>query len=331
MSFSKSILGDFGTDFELDPASNLLRVNIDGVTLKRDPVTGELIVAPSVSYSIVYFNAATPSTATIFDVDNPPVTNDNALKNLDSALYVSSVDNSSWNSNGTVYKTYTMPSSTEWNLAGTTVDAGSNKTANLSRAGSVAVGSNSVPLSTLDSFGSLGANIRTLADNGVLLPTDFTVLIPDGMTVTLPTASQFPRRIVVLKTNNYVAYVTGVIESLTQTITLGIKESVVLQSNGSRWAIIASYQGHYEASQQGATGPVKVGVHTYYVSDANWTSPLTLPASAPYIGFDLMLRVNSTSNLVVNKTNTDMAASLSIPLGKTKCFKWSGSYWILLN
>jgi hypothetical protein len=55
----------------------------------------------------VFFDTLDPATATIFDDENPPITNDNALKNLDCAVYISAVDGSVWSSNGTVYKTKT--------------------------------------------------------------------------------------------------------------------------------------------------------------------------------------------------------------------------------
>ncbi len=55
------------------------------------------------SYSqVVYVNALTPTTATIFDLNNPPLVNDNALKANDNYLYIGS-DSSTW-----VYKTSTL-------------------------------------------------------------------------------------------------------------------------------------------------------------------------------------------------------------------------------
>jgi hypothetical protein len=57
---------------------------------------------------IVYVNATSPTTATIFDLANPPVTNDNALKNDSQNLYIGS-NGSTWTSNGTVYSTYVYP------------------------------------------------------------------------------------------------------------------------------------------------------------------------------------------------------------------------------
>jgi hypothetical protein len=58
-------------------------------------------------------------------------------------LYVNQTDGTSWvysASNGGQYKSYLAPASTEWLLSGTTTDAGSNKTNNISRSGFVAIG-----------------------------------------------------------------------------------------------------------------------------------------------------------------------------------------------
>jgi hypothetical protein len=80
---------------------------------------------------IVNFDQITPTTpGVIFDPDTP--------ETLD-VLYVSSVNASTWIWNGTAYVTYSAPSlpSTEWYLLGTTIDAGSNKTARISRNNSI--------------------------------------------------------------------------------------------------------------------------------------------------------------------------------------------------
>lgn len=58
----------------------------------------------------VYFDGTDPSTATIFDTVNPPVTNNDALKNQDCAIYIGE-DGSVWTSDGTTYSTkvYSFP------------------------------------------------------------------------------------------------------------------------------------------------------------------------------------------------------------------------------
>jgi hypothetical protein len=88
----------------------------------------------------VYVNTASPSTATIFDENNPATTHDNTLGVDDANLYIGS-DGSTWtyNTSTSAYVTYQVPSSTPFNLAGTTIDAGGNKTNAIVRTGSVSV------------------------------------------------------------------------------------------------------------------------------------------------------------------------------------------------
>ncbi len=88
----------------------------------------------------VYVNATSPTTATIFDENNPPATNNNALKADDVNLYIGN-NGSTWtyNTSTSAYNTFTVPASTPFNLAGTTTDAGSNKTGAIDRTGSVTV------------------------------------------------------------------------------------------------------------------------------------------------------------------------------------------------
>jgi hypothetical protein len=73
--------------------------------------TAKLIEGAADGCGTVFFNALTPTTATIFDDANPPVTDDSTLKNLDCAVYISAVDGSIWSSDGTTYKTkvYSYP------------------------------------------------------------------------------------------------------------------------------------------------------------------------------------------------------------------------------
>lgn len=86
---------------------------------------------------IVNFDKLTPTTAGVVFDPNTPATLD--------VLYLSTVDASTWIWNGTAYVTYTAPATatTEWYLLGTTIDAGSNKTAAISRVGAIVVGADS--------------------------------------------------------------------------------------------------------------------------------------------------------------------------------------------
>jgi hypothetical protein len=118
---------------------------------------------------IVNFDKLTPTTAGVVFDPNTPATED--------ILYVSSVDASTWIWNGTAYVTYTAPAtaSTEWYLNGTSIDAGSNKTAAISRDNSIYVsnndsyfngarigrGKNNIITNTVVGTGNVGASIST--------------------------------------------------------------------------------------------------------------------------------------------------------------------------
>jgi hypothetical protein len=60
----------------------------------------------------VFFDAENPVDAATFDTENPPITNDPALRNLDCATYISAIDGSVWTSDGTTYKTKTYSAPT---------------------------------------------------------------------------------------------------------------------------------------------------------------------------------------------------------------------------
>jgi hypothetical protein len=105
-----------------------------------DPVTKAQLAAviPSDYSKIVYFNAVNPASATIFALTNPPLVNDNSLKTDVANLYIGT-DASTWvYDTGTAsYVTKTVPASSNFYIAGTTTDAGSNKAIAIERTGTV--------------------------------------------------------------------------------------------------------------------------------------------------------------------------------------------------
>lgn len=148
--------------------------------------------------TIIFFNSTTPATATIFDYTNPPTVNDTSLPNRVDAIYVGT-DGSTWISNGTTYKTYVAPASTEWYLGNTTIDAGNNKTGAIGRVGLVGIGTPN-PLSTLDASGSQGWEF-TSTSAATVTPTTasgfaFDLTLAGTQTFTLPTVA---RRVYVLR------------------------------------------------------------------------------------------------------------------------------------
>jgi len=110
---------------------------IDGTGTKY-PTVDAVNAGLPINYSkIVYVNATSPITATIFDTENPPVTNDNTLKNDVANLYIGT-DASTWVYNSTTYVTKTVTAtSSNFYLAGTTTDAGNTKTGHIARSGAV--------------------------------------------------------------------------------------------------------------------------------------------------------------------------------------------------
>lgn len=111
---------------------------IDGTGTKYPTVDAVNAVLPTTYSKVVYVNATSPTTATIFDTENPPVTNDNALKNDTANLYIGT-DASTWvYLTGTGYVTKTVSSATSnFNTFGTTIDAGNSKTSHITRSGAV--------------------------------------------------------------------------------------------------------------------------------------------------------------------------------------------------
>ena len=98
-------------------------------------------VLPTTYSKVVYVNATSPTTATIFDLNNPPTTNDNSLKNDTANIYIGT-DASTWvYKTGTGYVTKTISSTTSnFYIKGTTTDAGNSKTAFITRSGKVDLG-----------------------------------------------------------------------------------------------------------------------------------------------------------------------------------------------
>lgn len=107
---------------------------VDGTGTKYATVDAVNAALPTTYAKIVYVNATSPTTATIFDLNNPPVTNDDLLKNDASNLYIGT-DVSNWVYNGSAYVTKVVPASSNFYIAGTLTDAGNNKTSDIYRPG----------------------------------------------------------------------------------------------------------------------------------------------------------------------------------------------------
>lgn len=126
----------------------LTTTEIDGTQGKIDPVNLPLSDSsknytdskiPTNYSKIVYVDNVNPNSATIFDLNNPPTVNDNALKTDASNLYIGT-DGSAWVYNSVTlnYVTKTVTAATSnFYLSGTTIDAGNNKNSAIERSGTV--------------------------------------------------------------------------------------------------------------------------------------------------------------------------------------------------
>ena len=112
---------------------------VDGTGTKYPTVDAVNAALPTNYAKVVYVNATSPTTATIFDLNNPPVTNDNLLKNDTSNLYIGN-DASTWVYNGSTYVTKAVTPTSNFYLNGTLTDAGSNKSSNIYRQGGAQFG-----------------------------------------------------------------------------------------------------------------------------------------------------------------------------------------------
>lgn len=111
-------------------------------------------------------------------------------------------------------------------------------------------GGNTNPSSTVDSTGSLGANIRTVSANLTAAATDHTILADAtsaALTITLPAASGATRRIYIIKKidagTNSVTIDGNASETIDGAVTYSLSTQykyVTIQSNGSAWFVIGS-------------------------------------------------------------------------------------------
>lgn len=308
----------------------------DGYKYGWNPVSSSFFKMASDSLSfatIVYVNTTTPTTATIFDLENPPTINDNTLKTNPDNLYIG-VDGSTWTyrTSTSSYITYQPSATTAWYLASTTTDAGNDKVGKIWRVGPVSLGSINNPLSLFDVGGSFGVMLVSKNTNYTAASTDCVVIMTEPNTIlTLPAPTN--RRVYTVKNGSTgVIRITGLIDRTTSnTVKIGLNQSLTFQADTSKWNIIGSYNSNYALSQQGSTGNPQEQFSSYYASNGNFISPITMPNGGLYVGAEMLITSDATSNLVVNTTNTNMTSSLSITTGQSKLFKWSGSKWILLN
>lgn len=105
---------------------------------------------PTEFSNVVYVDTVDPNSASIFDLENPPVTNNPSLQSDTANIYIGT-DGSTWvyNTATTTYITKVIPASTEFYLANTTTDAGANKAGAIWRPGKLGIGGAN-PMGDLD-------------------------------------------------------------------------------------------------------------------------------------------------------------------------------------
>lgn len=113
--------------------SSSVQVSSDAneITFSVDETWLDGKISAQTDQTIVFFNTASPNSGSPVFTPNQPQDTD--------VIYTSSVNNSLWVWNGTAYVTYIPPSATPFNLAGTSNDAGGNKTTAIFRTGNVGI------------------------------------------------------------------------------------------------------------------------------------------------------------------------------------------------
>lgn len=87
---------------------------------------------------IVYVNSLSPNTATIFSEVTPPVVDNPSLREDTDNLYIGTdLGNWLWNPTTLIYGTKLIPNASNFKLIPSGIDAGSNKTSDITREGSI--------------------------------------------------------------------------------------------------------------------------------------------------------------------------------------------------
>ena len=261
---------------------------------------------PTTFSKIVYVNATSPTTATIFDLENPPVTNDNLLKNDTANLYIGT-DASTWvYLTGTGYVTKTISSATSnFNTFGTTVDAGNSKTSHITRSGPVTLTGplnlavakiSTTPNTSAGSYDILTRNSSTTALEKKLV-SDFLQTTGNQSFIGYKTATSttaIPSGITLVNENNSTG---ATVANFTNSATSSINStSALLVSNDNSGSATSAIQMRNNSSGFGGFFKnLSTGVGVFF---ENWSSG---------IGFQLDSRTGSTGDLIrftKNASNT---------------------------
>lgn len=301
--------------------------------------------APTTEFAkVVYVNTVDPATATIFDDVNPPVANDATLPQDDANLYVGS-DGSTWVWNGAAYVTKVIPAATEWMLAGTTTDAGADKTSAIYRRGRVLLATSGFTDTSprLDLHVQAGGSSAFAGfGNGMLFSTNNAA----GARVFLEhLGAATGRRMVSIWHENGLTKFAGI---LNDDATAWVAENnIVVRNNGgpiigavgirnatpvSHLDVGGSFGANIEKTATPTQGLV-ANSHTYISQVGNNFVNLPAPSSALATSNSRRIYVvkrvpTATTPTVVQGHIDDVAgASLSVQPGQARTFQSDGTTW----
>jgi hypothetical protein len=278
-----------------------------------------------------FINGTNPATATIFSLTTPPTVNDNTLKNNDDYVYVGT-DGSYWFWNGTAYVTAPVPAATtEWLVAGTTVDAKGDKVNKIARTGFVTIGQNLAATTPLDLW-------RTTPDKYSVL---CRMLNPSNKVVTNNTmflfgAAQETGNCGDMRfyyagnnsANNRMDFGFSGYINPTLTFTVGgrvgirtVTPNSTLQNNGSISLPIKQ-----------TPGTVVLTEFDYTLILTSPTSNQSLPSAAGIDGRIYNIRNNSGGNTFVTGTIAGSGVTtITLPAGAVRTFQALGGVWWIIS
>lgn len=307
--------------------------------LVKNPITGQISeqnISGTQFSQTVYFNSTNPSTATIFSLENPPIVNNNALKDLDTAIYIGN-DQSTWTSNGTSYSTYVAPASTEWILAGTaSTDAGSDKTSSIYRKGKVLIATNSstqtTPLKDLH-LQNGGASLLTSAfGSGQIFSTNDS----SGPRFFLEhLTAAVNQKTSVIYTQNGITYLGAVVSDNGSTWIFA-NPLIINHSTGFVGIRTTTPLSNFEINGSFGANIRSITATTYTMLSDDYTVVMRTAAAVVTLGASVNRRVYniknaSTGNITFTGHIDNVAsATLTIPSGQSRMLQGDGTTWWII-
>ena len=291
--------------------------------------------------NVVYVNGTNPNTATVFDDENPPVTHDASLQADDDNLYIGT-DGRTWTWSGSGYVAYSVPSSTEWFTAGTTVDAGANKTGSIYRRGAVLIATGGSSEQTprqafhVQAGGASGAT--GVSGAGALVSTDSLA----GARVFLEhSVAPSGRRLVAISMANGLTRFGSILDDTGATWT--VENTLVVRNNGgpivgaigvrtanpvSHFDVNGSFGANIEKTAAATQGMV-ANSHTYVSQVGNTFVTLPAPSADNIRRIYVVKRVQTadTPTTVLGHIDDVASAQLAIQPGQARTFQCDGTTW----